>query len=78
MKSKYINIILFFACLIGIGLVNIFIGDKLVSEYENRTLEQFPGFSAQALFPGSISGRLICIFQISFSSGIPLFRSEVR
>ena len=66
MKSKYINIILFFACLIGIGLVNIFIGDKLVSEYENRTLEQFPGFSAQALFSGEYFRKVDLYFSDQF------------
>jgi len=66
MKSKYINLVLFFTCLIGIGIINIFAEDRLVSEYENRTLEQFPEFSVQALFSGDYFKKIDIYFSDQF------------
>lgn len=66
MKSKYANIILFFVCLIGIGTVNAFSGDRPVSEYENRSLEQFPEFSVQSLLSGEYFRKIDLYFSDQF------------
>ncbi|NLM11147.1 MAG: hypothetical protein GX213_10335 [Clostridiaceae bacterium] len=66
MKSKYINIILFFICITGIGLVNLFTEDRLISEYENRALEQFPEFSVQVLFSGDYFKKIDLYFSDQF------------
>lgn len=66
MKSKYINLIVFFTCLVGIGILNIFAEDRAVSEYENRTLEQFPEFSAQDLFSGEFFKKIDIYFSDQF------------
>ena len=73
MKSKYINIILFFICITGIGLVNLFTEDRLISEYENRALEQFPEFSVQVLFSGDYFKKIDLYFSDQF-----LWRDFVR
>lgn len=66
MKSRYINIILFFTCLMAIGTINIFAEDKPVSEYENRALEQFPEFFPQALFSGDYFKKIDLYFSDQF------------
>ena len=38
MKRKYINIVVFFTLIMGIGLLNLFYSDRQVSMYENRRL----------------------------------------
>ncbi len=52
MKIKWINIICFIACLFSIGFFNLFSEERLISDFENRTLEQFPEFSTSKLFSG--------------------------
>lgn len=66
MKSKYINIVLFFVCLIGIGLLNLIAEDRQISEYENRVLEQFPQFSGKALFSGDYFKKIDLYFSDQF------------
>lgn len=52
MNKKCLNIICFFACVFSIGILNLFTENRNISDYENRTLEQFPEFTSQGLFSG--------------------------
>ena len=67
MKRKYINIVVFFTLIMGIGLLNLFYSDRQVSMYENRELEQFPQFSIEKFLSGEYFERINLYFLISFT-----------
>ena len=66
MKRKYINIVVFFTLIMGIGLLNLFYSDRQVSVYENRELEQFPQFSIEKFLSGEYFERINLYFSDQF------------
>ncbi len=57
---------MFFTLLIGIGLLNLFYGDKPISEYENRALEQFPKVSMETFSSGEYFEKINLYFSDQF------------